>query len=387
MVHSTLAHAQTNYHVSQFGHWNHEESWHISKLVNNLLFSKIWCKKLWFAYWFLGWHRSHHHDFVRIWNLYGDCLEAICRGWKLLVQQASHSARVTYLALRRSRDRICSYSTDVSLNLAHYDYFLVEMSVAAFAILWGRYHGTPEPVQSFSVQVSLHHHLFAVLRLPEPAMWKCRTSYPFHRSIRLWLPIPVVSMHRTSSAFDETSPGAAAPCSWLCPSPSQVHHFCSAGPSLSLNHPDLPDPPHRRNLQDHSDWLRFQPSFPEISFQALHSSIACLHLCLYPPAPAEPLPLPLQLPFLPQWSLSQHNPGSICLCLYCISSAFLVVSQLQASFWIASCTMPQGLGVSLLPSLSSLDSLDDVVAWSALLICHKCPPEVAKSSFSEDWQL
>jgi hypothetical protein len=26
MVRSTLAHAQTNYHVSQFGHWNQEQA-------------------------------------------------------------------------------------------------------------------------------------------------------------------------------------------------------------------------------------------------------------------------------------------------------------------------------------------------------------------------
>ena len=110
--------------------------------------------------------------------------------------------------------------------------------------------------------------------------------------------------------------------------------------------------------------------------------LRCQH-ALYRPAVAEPLPLPLQLAFLPQWFLSQHNPQTISLSLHCLSSACLVVSPSEASFWISSCPIPQVLGLSLLASRSCLHLNDDVIGLTALLICRICPPEVAKSSYSE----
>jgi len=122
-----------------------------------------------------------------------------------------------------------------------------------------------------------------------------------------------------------------------------------------------------------------------MSFKALGSSIPRFQLSLYPPAPAEPLPLHLQLAFLPQRSLSQHNPGSILLSLRGSRSAFLVVSRPQDSFWIASCAMPHGHGLSRLPRRSCLHSLDAVAVWSTFAIFHICLPGVAKSSFSEHW--
>jgi len=230
--------------------------WQVAILVNNLLFSKIWSQKLQFAYLFLRWHRSRHHVLVRIRNLYGDQREAICWGKSLLVQQASHSAKVTYCTLRQAQDRICLCLTAVPLDLATHDYFLVKKSLAAFAIFRGQCQDTPEALQSLSVQVALHHHPFPVERLPEPAMWMCHTSYLIHRSNQLRPPLPVVSIRQATSASEETSPGVAAPFSWLCPSPSWVWHLRSAGPALSLHHPHHHHPPHHRNLQDHSDCLR-----------------------------------------------------------------------------------------------------------------------------------
>jgi len=49
--------------------------------------------------------------------------------------------------------------------------------------------------------------------------------------------------------------------------------------------------------------------------------------------------------------------------------------------------MPQGLGLSLPRSRSSLHLLDDVIGLTALSIGRFCQPELAKSSFSEHWPL
>jgi len=122
-------------------------------------------------------------------------------------------------------------------------------------------------------------------------------------------------------------------------------------------------------------------------FRALWTSIPPVQHAWYRPALAEPLPLHLQLAFLHQRFLSQHSPQSILLSLHCLRSAFLVVSSLQATFWISSCAMPQELGLSLPPSRSCLHLLDDVIGLTALSICRICLPKVAKSSFSKHWQL
>jgi len=55
-----------------------------------------------------------------------------------MAQQVALSAKVMYRAMRRAEDRICSSSTAVSPNLAEYDYFLVDKSLAAFAIFQGQ---------------------------------------------------------------------------------------------------------------------------------------------------------------------------------------------------------------------------------------------------------
>jgi hypothetical protein len=59
-----------------------------------------------------------------------------------------------------------------------------------------------------------------------------------------------------SSASAETSPSAAVPFRWLCPSTNWVHHLRSACAAQSLHHAHLPHAPHLRNLQDLSDWLQ-----------------------------------------------------------------------------------------------------------------------------------
>jgi len=232
-----------------------------------------------------------------------------------------------------------------------------------------------------SVEVPERHHLFAAEQLPELSIRMCRTSYLVHGSCPLHPPIPVESVRRASSASAETSPCAAVPFWWLCPSPSRVRHLGSACPAQSLHHPHLPHPPHRWNLQDHSDRLRWQPASPQTSFRALCMSIPRFQHASDCPALAEPLPLRLQLAFLPQQFLFQHNPQSSSLSLHCLRSAFLVVSLPQASFWISSCAMPQVLGLSPLPSRSCVHSHDDVVGSTAFLICAICQPEVVKSSF------
>jgi len=224
-----------------------------SKIGQQLAFHQDMMWKLHFAYLFLHWHRSRHHVFVPIRNLYGDLLEAICKGKILQVQHASLSANVTYRALRWAQDRICSCLTAASHNLAQYDDLLVEKSNAARAIFRGQSQETPQALQMISVQVPLQHHPFVVEQRPEPSIRMCQTSHLFHGSRRLHLPIPVGSIDQASSASAETSLWAAVPFWWLCPSPSRVRHLRSACPAVSLHHAHLLHPPHSQNLQDHSD--------------------------------------------------------------------------------------------------------------------------------------
>jgi len=287
----------------------------------------------------------------------------------------------------RAHDTVYSCSTVVAQNLAPFDYFLVEKSLAAFAIFWGQCQDTPLALQMLSVQVPPHPHPSAVEQLPEPSIQICCTSCLFHGSSRLRPPILVGSIREASSASAKTPPYAAAPFWWLCPLPGQVRHLRWGCPALSLHHPYLTDHCHCRNLRYRSDCLRSQPSSGETFFLALWSSIPLFQLPLYLPATAKSLPQSLQLAFLPQWSLSQHNAQSISLSLHCKRSQFHVVSQPQGSFWIASYAMTHGLGLLLLSSHSCLHSLDDVIGWTALSICNICPPGVAKSSFWKHWQL
>jgi len=118
-----------------------------------------------------------------------------------------------------------------------------------------------------------------------------------------------------------------------------------------------------------------------MSSRALCVSIPLCQVSSFLPAVAKPLCLCLELAFLFQRFLSLHNPWSIYNSLHCVRCAFLVVSRPQASIWIASCAVPQGLGLFLLPRCSCSHSPDDVIAWTALSICNICLLEVAKGSF------
>jgi hypothetical protein len=93
--------------------------------------------------------------------------------------------------------------------------------------------------------------------------------------------------------------------------------------------------------------------------------------------------LHLQLASLPQRSLMQYNIQYIFNCLCCSRSVFLVVSRPQASFCIASCTIPQLLRLCLFPSLCCLHSLGDVNLWNIRLISHICQFGTVKSSSSK----
>ena len=118
-------------------------------------------------------------------------------------------------------------------------------------------------------------------------------------------------------------------------------------------------------------------------FQPLWLSIVPFQHSWYVPALELSLSLRLELAFLLLRSIYPDNPRSISHFLRCFKSAFPVFSPPKASFQIESCAMLPTLGPFLPPSHSFLYSLDDVVVWISSSICHICPPEVAKGSFSE----
>jgi len=124
-----------------------------------------------------------------------------------------------------------------------------------------------------------------------------------------------------------------------------------------------------------------------IPFRALWLSMPRSQLPSDLPPPAELLSLCLQLAILHQWCLTQHNARSGSLSLQCRSNALLDVPRAQASFRIASCAVPQVLGLFLPCSRSCLHSLEDDVMWTALSIQCICMPDVAKCSFLAHWPL
>jgi len=169
----------------------------------------------------------------------------------------------------------------------------------------------------------------------------------------------------------------------VVPTTQRVRHLRTGYPSVYSNCPHPPYPALRQRWHDRSDHLRSQSSSPQMIFRAHWLSIPCLQHSTFLPAPAWTLSLRLQHALLPERFLSQHNPWSISLSLGCSKSAFLVLCQRQASFWIPSCAMPLELRLFLLPSHSWLESLDDIVVWKALAICCICQPAVVKCSVSK----
>jgi hypothetical protein len=109
-----------------------------SKIREQLAFTIIRRQKLLFALLFFRRPRSRHLLFVGIRYLYGNLLEAICRGKSLLFQLASLSATLTNRALQLAHHWVWSIETAASLNLTSYEYFLVEKCLRAFAIFWGQ---------------------------------------------------------------------------------------------------------------------------------------------------------------------------------------------------------------------------------------------------------
>ena len=69
--------------------------------------------------------------------------QAICRGKSWQVQRAPLAEKVTNRVLRRAEDRVDSFSTGASQNLASCNYILVEKSLVAFAIFRGQCQDTP----------------------------------------------------------------------------------------------------------------------------------------------------------------------------------------------------------------------------------------------------
>jgi len=67
------------------------------------------------------------------------------------------------------------------------------------------------------------------------------------------------------------------------------------------------------------------------------------------------------------------------------NSLFLIISSATSIFWIANRALHRGLRLYLIRSCLCLNSVNDFVLWKDVWICHICPPEVVKSSFSEDW--
>jgi hypothetical protein len=170
-------------------------------------------------------------------------------------------------------------------------------------------------------------------------------------------------------------------------SPSRIRHLRSSCPVLTLHYSQLPHLPHCWKVQYRSDCLRSQLSPHASLFSAPGSSISRFQLFPYLPTPTESLPVPQQLPVMLQWFPSQHSPPPISLSLHCMRSAFLIFAPPQASFWIASCAKPQPLGLSLRPSRSCTHSLDDIILWNTVWICHNCQSAVAKCTVSEHWPL
>jgi hypothetical protein len=183
-------------------------------------------------------------------------VEALCNGSSLQVQQDSLSAEETNWNQQQANDFVYLCSTATCPNLAEYDYFLAEKSLAAFAIFHAQSQETTKALQTLLVQVRQHHHLLGTERLAESSIEMYQTSDVSHGCSRLHPAIPVVSITQASPTSAETTPSATVPFRGLCPSPCRVRHHCSAYPALSHHHPHHPHPAHHRNFQDDSDCLQ-----------------------------------------------------------------------------------------------------------------------------------
>jgi hypothetical protein len=81
--------------------------------------------------------------------------ERYMEGKSLRVKLPSQSLSVRNLAPRRASEILCDYLPEVSPNPASFDNFPVEMSLAAFGIVWGRYRQPALALQMLSGMVWL----------------------------------------------------------------------------------------------------------------------------------------------------------------------------------------------------------------------------------------
>jgi len=211
------------------------------------------------------------------------------QGYGLQWQQAVISESMTNEVLQQVRENQRMCVTGVSGNKASYENFWVESSLAAFVIFRGHYEVSPYALPMLSVQMRLRPAPWAIEPLPRHSIPSSRTSHLSHQSRRLGLPIAVASICQASSTVvEDPSCNAVVPFWRLCPSPSLVHHLCSACTDLYLlhHHPHLPHPHHHQKLQDCSGYIQCHSNPPQMLFRALWLSLPPPQHFSYLAAPA-----------------------------------------------------------------------------------------------------
>jgi len=184
--------------------------------------------------------------------------DAICGGTSLRIRQALIVWSVTNQVMQRAGAMLCVHVTVVSLTRPLFDYFLVEKSLAALAIVRRQSQESAYALHMLSGMVWLQCCMSETWQLQELSDRPSHNSYLSHRSSRLRPAILVASIHQASSGSAENSPCGAVLFLTFCPSPSQVHHLHWPYEALyHLHHLHrLLYHPHCLNLQDHSDCLR-----------------------------------------------------------------------------------------------------------------------------------
>ena len=284
------------------------------------------------------------------------------------------------------QDQVYKCWTGPSQNIAAYDYFVVEKSLAPFATFRCQCQDTPCDVQTLWEQVQQHRDPFAVEQQPEPSIQLSHTSYHFTEVVCCvppsWLGqfvnfhlLLLKPLHAMLNSFIYCAHHPAgfvifAQLSLLC------LFIILFFPILSL----IGKYNMAQTVSDSNHYLAkrlFELSGHQFSV------FRCLHNFL----------------LLSNHYLCGFN-SLVCpsgLCLHIILDRFLSLSLLKkctscgfsaaASFWIASCAMPQGLKLFLPRSRSCPHSLDNVVEWNTLSTCRICRRDMATRSLSEHWPL
>jgi len=144
-----------------------------------------------------------------------------------------------------------------------------------------------------AVQRRQHHLLFVVEQHLEPSIQSCSNSFLSHGCNWLCHPSLVGWIHQTSSAFSVNTSYDALPFWSFCPAPSwfQLHSSGCKALYLLQHHPRLHHLPHCQMLYNHSDYLHWGSTSPQVLFQAFWMSIAPFQYFSYLPGPAELLSL------------------------------------------------------------------------------------------------